>query len=168
MALTKPLVESVTPEGRQEMKIKLLMALIPLTICMIIATGAVYAYDKIDEVKFADPIVESSVRDALGKPSGTIHKDDFEKLRYLTIYGRPGGIIDLSGLEHLSELKQLTIFHTDVSDFSPLSGLTNFQSVHFDSCWIADFSTLSTLPNLNSLSLDRCQLNENDLSSIQA
>jgi len=169
VALAKPSVESVTPEGGQQMKRKLLIALIPLTVLMLISSGVVYAVDKTTEIKFADPIVESAVREVIGKTSGTIHEDDVKVITLLIIHANPlpweRDTIDLSGLEHLSRLRQLTIKNASVTDFSQLSGLTDFECVHFYSCEITDLASLSTLPHLESLSLRDCQVD--DLSSMK-
>jgi Leucine-rich repeat (LRR) protein len=145
------------------MRKKLLIALIPLTILMLISSGAVYAADKTNEVKFADPTVESAVREVLGKPSGTIHEDNVKVITWLIIHANPlpweKDSIDLSGLEHLSRLNQLTIINASVNDFSPLSGLADCESVQFNSCKITDLASLSTLPHLESLSFRDCQMN---------
>ena len=71
------------------MKKKLLIALIPLTVLMLISSGVVYAVDKTNEIKFADPTVEKAVREVLGKASGTIHKDDVEVITWLIIHANP-------------------------------------------------------------------------------
>jgi Leucine-rich repeat (LRR) protein len=163
VAPAKPSVESVTPEGGQPMKKRLLIALIPLTILMLISSGAVYAADKTTEIKFADPNVESAVREVLGKPGGTIHEDDVKVITWLIIHANPlpweKNSIDLSGLEYLSRLNQLEIINASVNDFSPLSGLADCESVQFNSCEITDLASLSTLPNLKSLSFRDCQMN---------
>jgi internalin A len=147
------------------MKKGLLIALIPLTILMLITSGVVYAKDKTNEVKFADSTVESAVREALGNSSGTIHKNDVEKITFLGISGK-GREVDLSGLENLSELNSLTLDNTSASDLSPLSGLTNLKYVGFDYCKIEHLSALSDLPHVDSLSLRNCVLLDNALSEL--
>ena len=64
---------------------------------MLITSGVVYAKDKTNEVKFADSTVESAVREAIGKSSGTIHKNDIENIKTLSITVK-GDTLDLTGL----------------------------------------------------------------------
>jgi Leucine-rich repeat (LRR) protein len=149
------------------MKKGLLIALIPLIILMLIASGVLYVTGKTDEVKFADPNVESDVRAAIGKSSGTIHEDDVEDITWLKISAKDRDeVIDLSGLEHLSKLDRLEIYNCCVTDFSPLSTLANLKSVGFTSCKVEHFSALSDLPHLDSLSLLWVGLSDNALSEL--
>jgi len=158
------------PEGGQYIKKKVLLALIPLTILMLVSSGVVYAVDKTNEIEFTDPAVETAVREVLGRASGTIHEDDVEVITWLIIHGNPYSweqdIIGLSGLEHLSNLRQLTIYNVGVTDFSPLAGLTGFKSVHFTNCKTIDLASLSTLPHLDNLRLKDCDVSLVNLSNL--
>ncbi len=135
-----------------------------MTILMFISSGVVYAADKTNEVKFADPIVEAAIREVIGKPSGTIHEDEVEVITWLIIHANPlpweKVMLDLSGLEHLSKLRQLTISKAGVKDFSPLAGLTGLESIGFNSCEITGLVSLSALPNLQSLGLRDCDVDD--------
>ncbi len=153
VVLTKSAVGPITPQGGQPLKKKLLIALIPLTILMLLTSGAVYAADKSNQVKFADPVVDIAVREALkGKTGGPIYQDECELIAYLSVHGNADAI-DLTGLEHLSKLRQLSFTNVFLTDFSPLSGLTDLEGISFNSCEITNFTPLSVLPNLKVLSV---------------
>jgi Leucine-rich repeat (LRR) protein len=151
------------------MKKKILIELILLTVLMLITTGVVYAADKTNQVKFADPVVETAVREGLkGKTGGPVYRDEAELITILSIHGN-GDVIDLTGLEYLSKLRQLTIYNATFTDCSPLSGLIDFKYIGFNGCEITDLAPLSILPNLESLNLTDCLINDSsslNLSSL--
>lgn len=154
------------------MKKILILALIPLTALMLVASGVIYAVDNIDkiiEVKFADPNLEALVRYHIEKPSGTIHRDDIKNVQSLdTLYflTHPENdieyepITNLSGLEHFSELNTLVIHDSEVADLLPLPGLTNLNCLILSSDKTLDLAPLSNLSNLEHLSLSGCQLKD--------
>jgi hypothetical protein len=77
------------------------------------------------EVVFKDPNLEAAVREALNIPTGPITSDDMAKLTSLDAHER--NIQDLSGLEYAVNLQWLDLDGNQITDISPLSGLTNLQ-----------------------------------------
>lgn len=81
-------------------------------------------------VTFPDPNLEAAVRRAIDKPTGDIRKSYLEGLTEL--YDEGGGIIDLTGLEHCTNLTTLYIWRNQVNDISPLSALTSLTTLHIE------------------------------------
>lgn len=75
------------------------------------------------EVIFPDPNLEAMIRDAINKPEGAIYAADLVELKSLEAPGK--GIKDITGLEYSTNLQTLDLFFNQITDVSPLSGLTN-------------------------------------------
>jgi Leucine-rich repeat (LRR) protein len=109
------------------------------------------------EVKFPDPNLEAEIRAAINKPGGTIYSADLEELTILDV--ESSGIKNIAGLEHCTNLQDLSLGCNPITDISPLSGLTNLQNLNlndatpFRHSQITDISPLSGLTNLQSLGL---------------
>ena len=70
-------------------------------------------------------------------------------------------ISNLSPLSGLTSLEVLNLGSNDISDVSPLSDLTNLTTLFLDNNWLSDVSPLSGLTNLTTLSL-----NNNNISNV--
>ena len=82
------------------------------------------------EVDFSDPTLESLVRDALDIWSGPITDTD---MLGLTTLNAPGvGIEDLHGLEYATNLQGLMLSMNNISDVTPIAGLTNLRALLLD------------------------------------
>ena len=68
-------------------------------------------------------------------------------------YRENKGIADLTGLEHATQLTDLSLFYTGTVDISPLSGLTHLTTLYLRGLWMADISPLSGLTHLTHLDL---------------
>ncbi len=73
-------------------------------------------------------------------------------------------ITDLSPLAGLSNLQELDCSNNQITDLSPVAGLTNLQILDFYSTQITDLSPLSNLFNLQQLDCESTQVS--DLSSL--
>ncbi len=102
-------------------------------------------------VVFADPNLESAVREALGRPEGPIYAWDFEGLVSLTAARRD--ITSLAGLEYGLNLEMVDIDGNQVSDLSPLAALTSLTRLRSSDNQISDISPLASLTNLTGLDL---------------
>lgn len=119
---------------------------------------------------FIDATLAFVVRRTLGLDvgnGGDIHNvriADLSKLRSLSAGGLPRGmpeIIDLSGLEHATQLMTLNLGGHSVTDLTPLETLTKLTSLDLWQNEIVDISPLAGLKELREL-----RLGSNDLSDI--
>src|SRR4051794_9499021 len=78
-------------------------------------------------VTFPDAALESAVRAQLAKPTGLITSTDMANLTTLT--DESDTIQNLSGLQYATNLTDLDLYDNLVSDLSPLSGLTQLNSL---------------------------------------
>lgn len=79
-------------------------------------------------VEFEDSYLEASVRTALSKPTGDIYNVDVEALHVLNASSM--NISLLSGLEHFTSLSELYLQDNQISDPSPLHGLSALQILY--------------------------------------
>ena len=109
-----------------------------------------------DPLTFADPYVETLVREAIGVPSGPIHPADVVGLTGLTISPASPGplpsdipVTSLAGIECLPHLTVLSLSDAIVTNSPLLPQVTEFS-------WLVDSNTadmLSALPSLRVLRL---------------
>ncbi|MDH4291084.1 MAG: leucine-rich repeat domain-containing protein [Dehalococcoidia bacterium] len=104
-----------------------------------------------DWVFFPDPALEAALRAAIGKPTGRIYKSDLEGLVSFSATGK--SIINLTGLEHCTNLVSLDLHDNQISDISPLADLTKLEWLDLSYNRISDVSPLAGLTNLKWLYL---------------
>ena len=125
--------------------------------------------ENLPEAVFIDATLAFVVRRTLGLDvgnGGDIHNvriADLSKLRSLSASGIRGmpEIIDLSGLEHATQLTTLNLGSHAVTDLTPLETLTKLTSLDLGRGEIVDISPLAGLKELREL-----RLSSNDLSDI--
>ena len=101
-------------------------------------------------VEIPDPNLRAAIREALGVPRGApITQDDMNRLTHLDVLGQ--GIVDLSGLEHATNLTRLTIPENPIVNLSPLANLHTLAYLEIDFCNISDLTPLSHLIGLTTL-----------------
>ncbi|EAG1723501.1 internalin [Listeria monocytogenes] len=115
--------------------------------------------DKISSI-FPDANLAEAIRDKLGKSSvdDVVTQAELDGILDITAFGR--GIVDISGVENLTNLTRLELFHNQISDVSPLSNLTSLDELSLSSNQISDVSPLSNLTNLSDLRLDSNQISD--------
>ncbi|TYV67277.1 LPXTG cell wall anchor domain-containing protein [Listeria monocytogenes] len=108
--------------------------------------------DKISSI-FPDANLAEAIRDKLGKSS----VDDVvtqAELDGITIFlVRNKRIVDISGVENLTNLSELILESNQISDISPVANLTNLIVLNLNNNQISDISPLSNLTSLDELSL---------------
>ena len=115
------------------------------------------------DVNFADPDLETVVRDALGIPPPTSVTD--ANMLTLSTLDAGGSNIDLlTGLEYGHNLTDLGLFDNQISDISAISGLTNLQMLYLGNNQISDISAVSGLTKLTGLYLYNNQIS--DISAV--
>ena len=98
-------------------------------------------------VEIPDHNLQAAVRHALGDENPTEIR-----MRQLTILEAGNqGIIDLSGLEHATNLTRLILHGNPISDLTPISNLTKMEHLDIAICSISDLTALSNLVNLKYL-----------------
>ena len=103
-------------------------------------------------IRFADPALEASVREAIRKPSGDMYAADLAELTVLQASAK--GITDISGLEQASGLKVLDLSGNRISGISALTSLPHLTELHLDWNQISDIAPVASMIGLRKLSLD--------------
>ena len=120
--------------------------------------------EEADIVVFADPLLESMVREAIGKSEGDITIEEAEAVTELKLSidwqqapAEGSQIKDISGLENFTNLENLELHFHAITDISPLEGLVKLNSLSLGGNPVADISPLAGLTNLGWLTLFNCQ-----------
>jgi len=105
-----------------------------------------------EAVYFADPNLEGAVREAIGKPAGTIYSCEVKRLTSLE--ASLHFITDLAGLEYCTNLRYLSIGNNLIGgNISPVASLTNLTELYLYANQISDISALASLTKLERLGL---------------
>ena len=113
-------------------------------------------------VDIPDSNLRAAIENNLGKvPSTPIAPADMIALPIL--HAESVKIIDLTGLEHATNMDRLYLFNNSISDLSVLGGLTNLTWLFLGENSISDLSVLGSLINLTVL-----YLGNNSISDISA
>jgi Leucine-rich repeat (LRR) protein len=103
-----------------------------------------------DPIVFQDPDLEAVVRAEVNKPAGALTSADVAGLTYLETQD----ITSLEGVQCLTDLTSLDIGSLppgDVTDLSPLAGLTKLEDVSVARNPLASVEPLGKLPKLKTL-----------------
>lgn len=107
-------------------------------------------------VVFVDPMIEAMVRARVEYVTGTVNEDiyasDLGPVDLISISS--GGITDLSGLEHCTNLDTVDFPCNLITDISPLSNLDKLESLMLAINNISDIEPLSHLDHLTNLYLE--------------
>ncbi len=105
-----------------------------------------------------DANLEIAIREAIGKPTGTIIGEDVIPLTELDIQNK--GIADITGLERFSTLTSLRLENNPVSDLSPLSSLPNLTNLFITNANVSDLSPLANISSLRVLHASGNQISD--------
>jgi hypothetical protein len=108
-------------------------------------------------VVIPDPNLEQVVRLELQKSTGTITEADMLRLVEI-IYGNEKGITSLEGLQYAKNLEIAAINHNQISDLTPLAGLTKLSWLVLTMNRITSVEPLRGLVNLDKLYIDNNQI----------
>ena len=115
-------------------------------------------------VAFADPVLETMVRTAMGKLEGDITIAEAEAVTELRlgIEWQPQippetQIQDISGLESFKNLEMLDLSFHHISDISPLTGMTKLTSLSLGGNAVQDITPIADMTNLVELKLFNCE-----------
>ena len=126
-----------------------------LIVLWLFATTTVHAQDWMP-----DPALRVAVREKLGIPADTPLTRDYIQLHLTGLQASNKGIVDLTGLEHATDLQFLVLGHNEIQDIFPLSGLTGLFFLDLGGNQISDISPLAGLVNLEVLRLGGNQIRD--------
>jgi hypothetical protein len=107
----------------------------------------------IQVVVFADTALERVMREHIGKPTGDILSSDVDTVTQ--IIAEELGITSLSGLEYCVSLENILMADNEISDITPLAGLTQLWGVHISWNDVSDISPLQGHTALTQLHLSQ-------------
>ena len=113
--------------------------------------------------------MRAAIAEALGKsPNAPITVEDMKRLKDFSPWDR--GIQDLTGLQFATNLNRLALGwwggrKNQVSDLSPIAGLTNLRELILNNNPVSDISAVRGLTNLTFLSLDHASVS--DISAVR-
>jgi Leucine-rich repeat (LRR) protein len=117
-----------------------------------------------EESKFEDPSLELEVRYTLKEPTEELTEEKLDSLEILVSEGIFGEVSSLYGLENCNNLVEFLFSSHNITDLTPLSGLTKLENLALDQTHIlSDISPLANLVNLTELNLS-----SNNISDISA
>ena len=97
-----------------------------------------------------DTALRQAVRETLDFPAHhLLIPEDLQRLTTLDV--RHKGIVDLTGLEHATDLQVLVLIGNKIQDISPLSGLTELSFLDLGENQISDLRPLAALTHLETL-----------------
>ena len=114
-------------------------------------------------VNIPDEALERVVRQTIGKFEGAITAADLESITSLTTSSL--GTMDLTGLEHATNLATLEFHHTQV-DLSFLARFPKLTRLRIEESRLTDISELAALTGLTHLNLKRNEIS--DISALAA
>ena len=137
---------------------KILSAVLVLSLLLMLMPPSI-TYSQEEIITFADTNLEAVVRSEIGKTSGEdIYISDVAVITYLD--ATASEIVNLEGLQYLTNLEELYLDENQISDISSLSGLTNLTTLWLFDNQASDISPLSGLTNLVELDLVGNQISD--------
>ena len=103
-------------------------------------------------VNIPDANLRAAINEMLGKPENAriTHED---MLTLTELFADNRGIIDLTGLETATNLRDLALRDNLISDLTPLASLTRLTQLALSSNVISDLSPLASLSNLREIGI---------------
>ncbi|WP_221771244.1 leucine-rich repeat domain-containing protein [Listeria farberi] len=120
--------------------------------------------DKISSI-FPDANLAEAIRDKLGESSvdDVVTQAELDGITNFLVTNK--GIVDISGVENLTNLKLLSLGSNEISDISPVANLTNLTVLKLSNNQLNDISPLSNLTSLDELSLGSNEIS--DISPVE-
>lgn len=111
-------------------------------------------------IRFADPNLESAVREKINKMEGPIYSEDVADISTLSLSNK--NISTLEGIENLVGLQKLDLWKTDIDNIEPLSTLENIVYLRISKTRVTDITPLENLTAIEEL-----YLQETDIENIK-
>ena len=130
---------------------------------LLLSVMGILGYDAIVSAEDAeewmpDPGLREAVREKLSIPADSPLILAYVQLHLTSLNAINKGIVDLTGLEHATDLQFLVLPNNEIQDLSPLSGLTGLVFLDLSGNQISDLSPLAGLENLEVLGLSGNQI----------
>lgn len=108
-----------------------------------------------------DPVIEKAVRETLGKPNGSLTKEDLEEITALDVSGSSGKYRFQQISKHFKNLTHLDVSYTNASlyDLSPLPSLVSLN-VSGNNLYTTDLVEIERFQNLKELDLSFNRIEE--------
>ncbi|MCR8629948.1 leucine-rich repeat domain-containing protein [Paenibacillus radicis (ex Xue et al. 2023)] len=122
-------------------------------------------------VIFKDQALDTIIREELKRPTGEVRKKDVETLTELRASQK--NIVELTGLENLTNLKKIVLNDNPLKDINPLRELTNLEELYLTRFALMDaknrneFSDLTPLAKLSRLSVLEINSSIKDLTPLK-
>jgi len=120
-----------------------------------ISEGPIWSFSTIipsEQIFFPDPNLDQVVREYIGKNADEpIYSH--EVLWIEDFHAEWRNISNISGIEHLANLRFLYINENNITDISPLASLTKLEYLNIETNNISDISSLSAINSLTGLSM---------------
>ena len=100
-----------------------------------------------------DPALRQAVREKLDIPADTPLTPAYLQQHLTSLDVRYKEIVDLTGLEHATDLQTLVLIENKIHDISPLSGLTKLGFLDLGGNQISDLRPLAALTHLKTLQI---------------
>jgi Leucine-rich repeat (LRR) protein len=112
-------------------------------------------------VTFPDKNLETIIRKSINKQNSNIYTSDVEKIikldnKHMDI--EP--INDISGIDKLTNLKELSLTDNKITNLEPLRNMTNLEELSLSNNKIANLEPLKNITNLTTLNLDTNELTD--------
>ena len=98
-----------------------------------------------------DPALRQAIREKLDLPADTPLTRAYLQEHLTSLDVRYKEIVDLTGLEHATDLQALVLIGNRIHDISPLSGLTGLVFIDLGENYISDLRPLAALTHLETL-----------------
>ena len=106
-----------------------------------------------------DTALRQAVRETLDLPvHHLLTPEDLQHLTSLDV--RYKGIVNLTGLEHATDLQALVLIENKIHDISPLSGLTKLAFIDLGGNQVSDLRPLAALTRLETLQIWRNEIED--------
>ena len=107
-----------------------------------------------------DPALRQAVREKLDIPADVPLTPAYLQQHLTSLDVRYEGIVDLTGLEHATDLQALVLIENKIHDLSPLSGLTELGFLDLGGNQISDLRPLAGLTRLETLHIWRNRIED--------
>ncbi|MDE0314082.1 MAG: leucine-rich repeat domain-containing protein [Candidatus Poribacteria bacterium] len=119
-----------------------------------------YVHAENEEDWMPDPALREAVREKLRIPADRPLTQAYVQEHLTNLEAIDKGIVDLTGLEHATDLQFLVLPRNKIHDLSPLSGITGLVYLNLSGNQISDLSPLAGLVNLDLLGLSNNQIRD--------
>lgn len=106
----------------------------------IVSASKIVAKSKV--ITFPDKNLEQVIRKQIKKPTGSILKDEVNKI--LSLEANEKNITNLSGIENLTNLSKLRLDKNEISNIEPLKGLTKLTNLLLKDNKIKDYTPVKS------------------------